>query len=78
PVNTVFDRADGHYVAVVDATDRCHLRKVDLGNNDGYKVEILSGVQAGERVILSPPDRAKVDGTMVHIVSARERPAKGR
>ena len=72
PVNTVFDRADGHYVVVVDASGRCHLRRVDLGNNDGYKVEILSGVQAGERVVLSPPDRAKAEGAVVTIVSGRE------
>ncbi|VVM05167.1 Nickel and cobalt resistance protein CnrB [Methylacidimicrobium cyclopophantes] len=72
PVNTVFDRGDGHYVLVVDAGDRCHLRKVDLGNNDGYKVEILSGIQAGERVILSPPDRAKVEGATVTVVSTQE------
>lgn len=69
PVNTIFDRADGHYVVVVDASDQCHLRKVHLGNNDGYKVEILSGIEAGERVILSPPDRAKVEGTAVQVVS---------
>ncbi|WP_231363883.1 efflux RND transporter periplasmic adaptor subunit [Verrucomicrobium sp. 3C] len=75
PVNTVFDRPDGHYIVVVDASDRCHLRKVDLGNNDGYKVEILSGIQAGERVALSPPDRAKAEGAAVTVVSGRESPS---
>ncbi|CAB4244629.1 Membrane-fusion protein [Methylacidimicrobium sp. AP8] len=72
PVNTVFERADGRYVVVVDASDRCHLRKVDLGNNDGYKVEILSGIQAGERVVLSPPDRAKEEGAAITVVKTRE------
>ncbi len=74
PVNTVFDRPDGHYIVVVDASDRCHLRKVDLGNNDGYKVEIQSGIQAGERVVLSPPDRGKTEGAIVTVVSVRESP----
>jgi membrane fusion protein, multidrug efflux system len=45
---------------VLDAQDRPLLRQVRLGRTLGDKVEVLSGIRAGERVALQPQAAAKV------------------
>ncbi len=48
------------------------LRHLDLAADDGAQVEIRSGLQAGDRIILDPPMRANaVDGMRVsHRIAA--------
>jgi RND family efflux transporter MFP subunit len=55
-------------VFVVDG-DRTHLRLVTIGAADGERVEITAGLEAGERVVLSPPVTL-VDGVRVNARSA--------
>lgn len=41
------------YVVTVDSEDHIHYREVKVGDNDGRRVSILSGVQENERVALN-------------------------
>jgi RND family efflux transporter MFP subunit len=56
PANTLLFRSEGTRVAVVDAQGKITLRPVILGRNLGDKVEITSGLQHGERIVLNPSD----------------------
>jgi hypothetical protein len=62
-------RADGLHVATVDAGDRVKLNEVRIGRDFGSEIEVLSGVDADDRVIINPPD-SLVAGTPVRIGGA--------
>jgi hypothetical protein len=51
-------------VFVVDADNRARLRLVNASEAAGGRVEIRAGLQAGERVVVTPPP-ALVDGSTV-------------
>jgi multidrug efflux pump subunit AcrA (membrane-fusion protein) len=44
-------------VYVLDANQIAGLRYVALGRGNGEQVEVLSGLQAGEKVVAAPGDR---------------------
>jgi RND family efflux transporter MFP subunit len=67
PANVLLFRGDGLHVATVDDRGRVALKPVTVGRDYGSKVEIVSGLSAEDRVILSPPD-SLVNGTVVHVV----------
>ena len=54
----------GTRVGIVDASHRVRFRDVKVGNDYGSDVEILSGIAAGDLVILNPTDAVK-DGVEV-------------
>lgn len=56
PNNALIIRGDGIKVAVVDAERRVHLQTVTLGRNYGERVEVLTGLEKGARLVLNPPD----------------------
>ena len=56
PSNTLIFRAAGPQVAVVDSSHTARLRKVAIGRDFGTSLEILSGLQPDDLVILNPPD----------------------
>ncbi|HKB54662.1 MAG TPA: efflux RND transporter periplasmic adaptor subunit [Ramlibacter sp.] len=60
PAAAVFRRAELTGVYVVGDDGRPLLRQVRLGASEGDRVEILSGVAAGERVALDPQAAARV------------------
>ena len=64
PSNTLLFRGEGTRVAVIDAQGKVKLRAVTLGRNNGTTVEITSGLQASDRLVLNPPD-SLVDGDIV-------------
>jgi len=49
-------RSDGSYVAAVDDNSVVHFKKIQVGRDYGDQIEVLGGVQKGERVIISPGD----------------------
>jgi RND family efflux transporter MFP subunit len=51
----IFDQA-GLRVAVVGADNRVTLKPVTISRDLGREVELASGIEAGERVVDSPPD----------------------
>jgi hypothetical protein len=66
PANTVLFRAAGLQVATVDAEKRVKLKNIVQGRDFGNTIEILSGLQPDEVVILNPPD-SLTDGVVVRI-----------
>jgi RND family efflux transporter MFP subunit len=47
-------RGDGLFVATLDGDNRVKLVKVQPGDDDGRRVQILSGLEGGERVVVNP------------------------
>jgi RND family efflux transporter MFP subunit len=66
PSNAVLFRADGLHVATVDADNRVHLNTITIGRDYGPVMEILSGVDVQDRIILNPPDSI-LAGTLVRV-----------
>lgn len=64
PSNALLFRGEGTRVAVIDAQGKVKLHAVTLGRNNGTTVEITSGLQASDRLVLNPPD-SLVDGDIV-------------
>lgn len=56
PNNALIIRGDGIKVAVIDAQRRVRMQAVTLGRNFGERVEVLSGLAPGDRLVLNPPD----------------------
>jgi multidrug efflux pump subunit AcrA (membrane-fusion protein) len=60
PGNAVIRRAEVTAVYVVAADGRRSLRQVRVGPVSGERVEVLSGLSAGERVALDPQAAARL------------------
>ena len=73
--NALIFRAQGMQVAVVGSDNKVTLRSLKLGRDYGNYVEILSGLDANDRVILNPPDSI-ADGMSVEVAPAETTPAK--
>jgi multidrug efflux pump subunit AcrA (membrane-fusion protein) len=54
PTRAVIKRTELYGVYVVDGNGKAQLRQVRLGKTQGDRVEVLAGLQAGERVALDP------------------------
>jgi RND family efflux transporter MFP subunit len=57
PQTATVERGQLQGVYVVDANGRAGLRYVTLGKTAGQQVEVLSGLQDGEKVVAAPGDR---------------------
>ena len=55
PINTLIFNAQGLQVATVE-NNRVTLKSVNIHQDFGNEVEIISGIAAGERVIINPSD----------------------
>jgi RND family efflux transporter MFP subunit len=75
--NALIFRAQGMQIAVVSSDNRVQLRSVTLGRDFGNTVEVLSGLNADDRVINNPPDSI-ADGDLVEIAQPADtnNPAK--
>jgi RND family efflux transporter MFP subunit len=60
--DTLVTRADGPQVAVVDANNLVHYHKLQLGRDFGDNVEVLAGLEAGERIVVNPGDSVREKG----------------
>lgn len=63
PASAIFRKGDGWALYVIDR-DRARLREVVTGHRNGLAVEVLSGIEAGTRVIAHPDDTVR-DGARV-------------
>src|ERR1700740_506799 len=68
PVNTLIFRSEGLHVGVVE-DGKVVLSPVIAGHDFGNQIEVVSGVKAGDQIILNPPDSI-VHGQPVQIVQA--------
>ena len=76
PSNTLIFRSAGPQVAVVESQHLARLRNVTVGRDFGTSLEILSGLQPSDLVILNPPDSLS-DGAAVSPQQAAETPSSG-
>lgn len=65
PASALFRRQNG-WAAFVPEDGRARLRMVETGQRTAFEVEVLSGLQAGERVILHPSNDI-ADGARVSV-----------
>lgn len=71
PIPTISDnalifRAQGMQLAILGPDDKVSLRDVKLGRDFGNTVEVVSGLNPGDRVVNNPPDSI-ADGEQVEI-----------
>jgi RND family efflux transporter MFP subunit len=66
PGNALLFRAEGPRMAVVDANGVVHLRKVVIAQDLGQTLEIESGIEANDKIIINPSDSV-ADGDHVTI-----------
>jgi RND family efflux transporter MFP subunit len=64
PQNALVVRTSGPQAVVLDSDNVAHFRAVVLGRDVGSGTEVLSGVKAGDAVVLSPDDSV-TDGVKV-------------
>ena len=57
PQTTIVERGQLKGVFVIDAKQIAQLRYVTLGKAHGEQVEVLSGLQNGEKIVAAPGDR---------------------
>ena len=75
PVNALIFREGGLQVAVVDDKNHAQLKTVTMGRDMGNVVEISSGLNPADRIVINPPDSLS-SGQEVRVVEAKVEPAK--
>jgi len=68
PANTVLFRAPGLQVATIDPQHRIKLKSIVEGRDFGNSIEVLSGLDADDVVVLNPPDSI-TDGVPVRVAA---------
>ena len=69
PASTLLFRKEGMQVGVVGADGRVQLKSVTIGRDFGTTVEVVSGLQPGDRLISNPSD-SLVSGTTVRVAQS--------
>jgi RND family efflux transporter MFP subunit len=68
PVSALIFRREGLRVATVINNDQAHLVPVTIGQDNGATVEVVSGLNATDRVIQDPPDSI-IEGEKLYVES---------
>ena len=71
PANTLMFRSEGLQVATVDEGGKVVLKPITINRDFGEEVEISSGVNTGEEVILNPPD-SLLSGQKVRVADPKK------
>jgi RND family efflux transporter MFP subunit len=69
PVSALIFRSAGLQVGTVQNGDKATLVQITLGRDMGNEVEVVSGLNAGDAVIVNPPD-SLISGETVRVVQA--------
>jgi RND family efflux transporter MFP subunit len=64
PAEALIFRTEGTLAAVVGDDNKVHMHKLALGRDYGPEVEVTSGLQAGDMVVLNPTDAIR-EGAVV-------------
>jgi RND family efflux transporter MFP subunit len=75
PVNAMLTRAEGTLAAVV-AGDKVQLKPIVIGRDYGREVEVLSGIQQSDLIILNPSDSLE-SGQQVNVKQQQQSPQQG-
>ncbi len=70
PGDALLIRSDGPQVAVIGEGDRIHVAHVSLGRDYGDKLEVLAGLNPGDRVAINPGDAVR-EGVQVKPVGLK-------
>lgn len=70
PSDTLVVRPAGTLVALVDANNAVHFQGITVGRDFGDRIEVLSGLKLGQRVIVNPNDSVQ-EGVKVHPVAGK-------
>jgi len=76
PVAAIQRGQPGTFVYLVKADDTVEIRVVELGVTDGEKVQITSGLQVGDQIVIDGTDRLR-DGAKIRRPSANPRVTTG-
>jgi multidrug efflux pump subunit AcrA (membrane-fusion protein) len=71
PGDTLVVRSDGPQVAVVAPDGHVHFARIQLGRDFGDRLEVLSGLEDGQQVVVNPSDAIR-EGAKVKPVAAPE------
>jgi RND family efflux transporter MFP subunit len=74
PGEAIVTRPEGTLVAKIVNGNHIHFQPVELGRDYGARIEIVSGVAAGDRVVVNPTDDVR-EGTEVNPVMQKVPPA---
>ena len=66
PVNAMLFRQEGPRVALVNSDSRIHLQPITIGRDYGATLEVVSGVDVGDRIVVNPADSLE-EGQQVNI-----------
>ena len=69
PMEAIAQRQGKPFAVVVDGTNHVHLHPLTLGEDNGQRVRVTKGLQAGERVVLNPPP-GLMEGSLVRLAEA--------
>ncbi len=72
PGDTLVVRSNGPQVGVVGADQIVHFQRLQLGRDFGDKIEVLSGLEPGQQVVVNPGDTVQ-EGAKVNPVLLREK-----
>jgi multidrug efflux pump subunit AcrA (membrane-fusion protein) len=76
PGDTLVVRSDGPQVAVIGPGDVVHFTRIQLGRDFGDRLEVLSGLEDGQRLAVNPSDAvsegAKVKPVIVEKASEKK------
>jgi multidrug efflux pump subunit AcrA (membrane-fusion protein) len=71
PVNSLLFRAEGLQAGVVREGGKVELVPIVIGKDYGTEVEVISGLQESDSVIVNPPD-SLATGSIVRMASAKQ------
>jgi len=75
PGDTLVIRADGPQVAVLRPDSTVHFTRVELGRDFGASLEVLSGIEEGQLLVVNPSDATR-EGAKVKPVQPSNAPAR--
>jgi len=75
PGDTLVVRPDGPQVATITAGHVIHFQRIELGRDYGDRIEVNSGLQAGQQIVVNPGDTVR-EGVKVNPVPLNEKPVK--
>jgi RND family efflux transporter MFP subunit len=74
PINTLLFRAEGPRAAVVGADNKVRLVPIAIGRDYGSTVEVVSGLEATDQIIVNPADSLE-DGQQVNVSRSKQQGA---
>ena len=71
PSDTLVVRPEGTLVALVGAGNKVHFQRILVGRDFGDRIEVLSGMQEGEKAIVNPNDSVQ-EGVRVQPIAGND------